>query len=92
MAAEDLPLVSTVRFDAFVTPPPVVMMPPEPSPVVVIVLSEIMTVVPSPSAPFFPPFPPYENTPLAPSASEVMFAPVIVVVDPSFTRTAALRP
>ena len=48
IGADDLPLVFTVRFLAFITPPPVVMMPPEPSPVVVILVSSTMTVVPSP--------------------------------------------
>ena len=58
VSADDLPLVSTVRLLAYITPPPVVMMPPEPLPVVEILVSEMITVVPSPSAPFLPPFPP----------------------------------
>lgn len=48
IAAEELPDVVTVRFLAFVVPPPVVCMPPELSSEVVIVVSEILTVVPLP--------------------------------------------
>ena len=58
IAADDCPLVVTVRFEAMVTPPPVVMIPPEPLPVVVMTVSEMITVVPSPEAPFLPPLPP----------------------------------
>ena len=58
IGAEDWPLVVTVRLYAFVTPPPVVMMPPEPLPVVVMAVSLMISVVPSPEAPFCPPFPP----------------------------------
>ena len=48
MAADELPEVVTVRFSAFVVPPPVVWMPPELSTVVVMVESEMLTVVPAP--------------------------------------------
>ena len=48
VAADELPEVVTVRFSAFVVPPPVVCIPPELSFVVVIVESEIFTVVPLP--------------------------------------------
>ena len=48
MAADELPEVVTVRFSAFVVPPPVVWMPPELSAVVVMVESEMLTVVPAP--------------------------------------------
>ena len=48
MAAEELPLVSMVRLEAFMVPPPVVMRPPEQLPEVVITESEMLTVVPSP--------------------------------------------
>ena len=58
MGAEDRPEVVTSRSYAVVTPPPVVMRPPEPSPVVTIFVFRMMTVVPSPAAPFRPPLPP----------------------------------
>ena len=48
MAAEELPFVSTVRLVALVVPPPVVWMPPELSFWVVMVESEMFTVVPLP--------------------------------------------
>ena len=48
MAALELPEVSTVRSLALVVPPPVVWMPPELSAVVVMVESEMFTVVPLP--------------------------------------------
>lgn len=48
MAAEELPLVVTIRSLAMVVPPPAVWMPPELSAVVVMVESEMLTVVPLP--------------------------------------------
>ena len=48
MAADELPEVSTTKLLALVVPLPVVWMPPELSAVVVMVESEIFTVVPLP--------------------------------------------
>ena len=47
IAALDVPAVVMVRFSAFIMPPPVVMIPPELSLLVVMVESEMLTVVPS---------------------------------------------
>ena len=58
IGAEEPPLVSIVRSDAFVVPPKVVMIPPLQLPVVVIVVPDILTVVPSPEAFVFPLFDP----------------------------------
>ena len=48
IAAEELPLVETVRLSAFIVAPPVVIRPPELLPVVVMVVLETFTVVPLP--------------------------------------------
>ena len=48
MAADELPLVKTRRFLAFIVPPPVVIRPPEQLPRVSMTESEMLTVVPSP--------------------------------------------
>ena len=48
MAVDELPEVSTTKLLALVVPLPVVWMPPELSAVVVMVESEIFTVVPLP--------------------------------------------
>ena len=68
------------------------MMPPLPFPVVVIVLSEILTVVPSPVALVEPLFAPYEKTPFAPSAFVVMTAPDMLVVPPPLHMIPELIP
>ena len=48
IAADEFPAVFTVKFVAFIVPPPVVWIPPELSFVVVIVVSDTLTVVPEP--------------------------------------------
>ena len=78
MAADDVPEVFTVRLLAIVVPPPVVIIPPALFPVVVIFELEIFIVEPSPLAPFCPPFPPYANVPLAPSAVLLFSFPLMI--------------